>query len=190
MIEMTASVLISGLSLIIAVGSLIVSIVQTADARRTSQRALEVAHEFRADPLKEAVYSSVIEGMQEILEVTAEVLKELDYFEAQVAAQEYGQAHDRLSPKMRKIDALRTKWLALLPTQFVQELDIFRSALKKWLVATKRGKQEGVERAAKIEDNLRNHRSNMVSIVRDIASASHLLDEVEQIIQEDRASEE
>lgn len=179
---MTFSTLISLGSVVIALVSLVVSIWKA----RNAKRALEQSRRFRADALKEATFAKVLEGLQEMMEVVSKLMSERDSISSSIAGNDFRAASSKADPLLKELEALRWKWISLLPSRFIVECDSFRSTYKKWMTALRKRNSEGPERAADLSESLVESRTRLTNIVRETAPTEYLFSEAKQIIGDDK----
>lgn len=112
---MTFSTLVSLGSVVIALVSLVVSIWKA----RNAKKALEQSRRFRADALKEATFAKVLEGLQEMMEVISKLMGERDSISSSIAGNDFRAASNKADPLLKELEALRWKWISLLPNRFI-----------------------------------------------------------------------
>lgn len=114
--------------------------------------------------------SILIAGLQEMNTVIGELLSEREAFVARTAAGDLGGANNRVSPKLKNLKVLKTKWLPFLPTRYISETDRFGLIYGNWMIAVRNAHRGGMEEVARLNNLLEESHRSLLKLTRKVVN--------------------
>lgn len=168
---------ISAFAVIVSIVSLVVASTANRKSELARQEALDLWRDSRGDALRQAVALNLLEACREINATVAEILIERESYRGLAAAGNYGEAHNLVKEKFKRLTSLRAKWFAILPLSFMTEMDRLKPIFDNWSTALKDDFRSGDQKwSSRFSVAMDEVRAKLIGQAREFARVDQLVE--------------